>query len=121
MLHLLRLAPSLRYMRSKLLRKLGKEGDEEAGYFIRQRETGERRWQAAVAGAVGSLGLLWEDKSRRVGVSQQSVHLIESDFVRHRITDRLLGSGCVGCSSGAFKRAIIRSQLRPGIKFLLAR
>lgn len=45
--------------------------DEESGYFMGEEDTGERRWQAAIAGAVGSLGLLWEDKSRRIGVSQQ--------------------------------------------------
>ncbi len=49
----------------------------EQGYFFEEEEgddgedTGERRWQAAVAGAVGSLGLLWETRERGVGVSQQ--------------------------------------------------
>ena len=45
----------------------------EAGY-LEEEDTGERRWQAAVAGAVGSLGLLWEAKERRVGVAQQYVY-----------------------------------------------
>ncbi|RXK37632.1 hypothetical protein M231_05108 [Tremella mesenterica] len=68
-LHLLRLAPPWSYYRRRI----------RAGLFIRptfgppEREgpEGERRWQAAVAGAVGSLGLLWEAKSRRAGVAQQ--------------------------------------------------
>lgn len=50
-----------------------------AGLFVkptfgppeREGPEGERRWQAAVAGAVGSLGLLWESQSRRTGVAQQ--------------------------------------------------
>jgi len=46
--------------------------DEVDGYdLFEEEDTGERRWQAAVAGAVGSLGLLWEPKARRVGVAQQ--------------------------------------------------
>lgn len=68
-LHLLRLAPPLSYIRRRL----------KAGLFVtptfgppeREGDEGERRWQAAVAGAVGSLGLLWEAHSRRAGVAQQ--------------------------------------------------
>ena len=84
-LHLLRLAPPLSYLRKRLLRIMNGDrspltygppsrfsaSDEENGYFMGEEDTGERRWQAAIAGAVGSLGLLWEDKGRRIGVSQQ--------------------------------------------------
>lgn len=84
-LHLLRLAPPLSYFRKRLLRIMNGDkspltyeppsrssaSDEENGYFMGEEDTGERRWQAAIAGAVGSLGLLWEDKGRRIGVSQQ--------------------------------------------------
>ncbi|BEJ17573.1 hypothetical protein CspHIS471_0609740 [Cutaneotrichosporon sp. HIS471] len=37
----------------------------------REGNEGERRWQAAAAGAVGSLGLLWETAGRRTGIAQQ--------------------------------------------------
>ncbi len=49
--------------------EIDEEYEEEEGYY--EEDNGERRWQAAVAGAVGSLGLLWEEKGRRVGVAQQ--------------------------------------------------
>jgi hypothetical protein len=48
-----------------------------------EEDTGERRWQAAVAGAVGSLGLLWEEKGRRVGVAQQYVGFFFFNSVRN--------------------------------------
>lgn len=68
-LHLLRLAPPLSYIKRRLKAPLF----ERATFGPPEREgsEGERRWQAAVAGAVGSLGLLWESKSRRTGVAQQ--------------------------------------------------
>ncbi len=50
---------------------LGQEGDIDADED--EEDTGERRWQAAVAGAVGSIGLLWEERTRRVGIAQQWV------------------------------------------------
>ena len=79
-LHLLRLAPPLSYVRKRLLRILNGDKspltygppsrDAESGYFMEE-DSGERRWHAAVAGAVASLGLLWESKNKRIGVSQQ--------------------------------------------------
>lgn len=87
-LHLLRLAPPYSYLKKRLRRLLQRDKspltygpperwsgsvDVEAGY-LEEEDTGERRWQAAVAGAVGSLGLLWETKERRVGVAQQYVN-----------------------------------------------
>lgn len=84
-LHVLRLTPSLSKLRERIIRlsrgdktalrrgrtPRGEYGDVEQGYFPSDHDSGERRWQAAVAGAVGSLGLLWEEKGRRIGVSQQ--------------------------------------------------
>ncbi|ORY24308.1 hypothetical protein BCR39DRAFT_547390 [Naematelia encephala] len=68
-LHLLRLAPPLSYFRRRL--KTGLFIRPTFGPPEREGDEGERRWQAAVAGAVGSLGLLWESRSRRTGVAQQ--------------------------------------------------
>ena len=70
-LHLLRLAPPLSYFRRRL--RYGLFSPPTFGPPEREGDEGERRWQAAVAGAVGSLGILWESKSRRAGVAQQSV------------------------------------------------
>ncbi|KAJ9123945.1 hypothetical protein QFC22_000736 [Naganishia vaughanmartiniae] len=88
-LHLLRLAPPSSYIKKRLRRVLqqdrspltygpperwnGRVDVESGEYTMEEEDTGERRWQAAVAGAVGSLGLLWEQKERRVGVAQQYV------------------------------------------------
>jgi hypothetical protein len=91
-LHLLRLAPPTSYIKKRLRRVLQQDRspltygpperwngrvDEESGVdgygMMEEEDTGERRWQAAVAGAVGSLGLLWEQKERRAGVAQQYV------------------------------------------------
>ncbi|KAJ9097633.1 hypothetical protein QFC21_004669 [Naganishia friedmannii] len=85
-LHLLRLAPPTSYIKKRLRRVLqqdrspltygpperwnGRVDVESGDYTMEEEDTGERRWQAAVAGAVGSLGLLWESKERRVGVAQ---------------------------------------------------
>jgi len=68
---MLRLAPPLSYFRRRL--RYGVFSQPTFGPPEREGDEGERRWQAAVAGAVGSLGLLWEPKSRRVGVAQQYV------------------------------------------------
>ncbi|WWC88699.1 uncharacterized protein L201_003612 [Kwoniella dendrophila CBS 6074] len=68
-LHILRLAPPLGYYRRRL--KNGIFNKPTFGPPEREGDEGERRWQAAVAGAVGSLGLLWESTSRRTGVAQQ--------------------------------------------------
>ncbi|KAL0255686.1 hypothetical protein I308_100493 [Cryptococcus tetragattii IND107] len=68
-LHLLRLAPPLSYFRRRI--RAGLWNKTTFGPPEREGNEGERRWQAAVAGAVGSLGLLWEGKSRRRGVAQQ--------------------------------------------------
>jgi hypothetical protein len=70
-LHLLRLAPPLSYFRRRI--RAGLFNKPTFGPPEREGPEGERRWQAAVAGAVGSLGLLWETKSRRTGVAQQYV------------------------------------------------
>ncbi|CAD6569098.1 MAG: hypothetical protein TREMPRED_005046 [Tremellales sp. Tagirdzhanova-0007] len=70
-LHLLRLAPPLSYFRRRL--RLGLFTQATFGPPEREGNEGERRWQAAVAGAVGSFGLLWEAKFRRTGVAQQHV------------------------------------------------
>lgn len=72
-LHLLRLAPPLSYFRRRI--RAGIFNKPTFGPPEREGPEGERRWQAAVAGAVGSLGLLWESKSRRTGVAQQYVFL----------------------------------------------
>lgn len=68
-LHLLRLAPPLSYLRRRL--RAGFNHKPSFGPPEREGAEGERRWQAAVAGAVGSMGLLWETKARRRGVAQQ--------------------------------------------------
>ncbi|OCF43564.1 hypothetical protein I317_02582 [Kwoniella heveanensis CBS 569] len=68
-LHILRLAPPVSYYRRRL--KNGIWNKPTFGPPEREGEEGERRWQAAVAGAVGSLGLLWESTGRRTGVAQQ--------------------------------------------------
>ncbi|WWD04851.1 hypothetical protein V865_002922 [Kwoniella europaea PYCC6329] len=68
-LHMLRLAPPIGYYRRRL--KNGLFNKPTFGPPEREGDEGERRWQAAVAGAVGSLGLLWESQSRRTGVAQQ--------------------------------------------------
>nr|XP_031864219.1 uncharacterized protein CI109_000131 [Kwoniella shandongensis]KAA5531291.1 hypothetical protein CI109_000131 [Kwoniella shandongensis] len=68
-LHILRLAPPLSYYRRRL--RNGFFNKPTFGPPEREGDEGERRWQAAVAGAVGSLGLLWESKGRRTGVAQQ--------------------------------------------------
>ncbi|KAI9632051.1 uncharacterized protein MKK02DRAFT_21065 [Dioszegia hungarica] len=68
-LHLLRLAPPLSYLRRRF--RAGFNHKPSFGPPEREGAEGERRWQAAVAGAVGSLGLLWETKARRRGVAQQ--------------------------------------------------
>jgi hypothetical protein len=68
-LHLLRLAPPLSYFRRRI--RAGLFHKPTFGPPEREGPEGERRWQAAVAGAVGSLGLLWETQSRRTGVAQQ--------------------------------------------------
>ncbi|KAK8858599.1 hypothetical protein IAR55_002828 [Kwoniella newhampshirensis] len=68
-LHILRLAPPLSYYKRRL--KNGIFNKPTFGPPEREGDEGERRWQAAVAGAVGSLGLLWESQSRRTGVAQQ--------------------------------------------------
>ncbi|CAK9784219.1 unnamed protein product [Cutaneotrichosporon oleaginosum] len=67
-LHLLRLAPPLSYIKRRL-----RHGLSQPTFGPPQREgnEGERRWQAAAAGAVGSLGLLWETAGRRTGIAQQ--------------------------------------------------
>lgn len=74
-LHLLRLAPPLSYIRRRL-----RYGFSQPTFGPPQREgsEGERRWQAAAAGAVGSLGLLWETAGRRTGIAQQYVDLLEA-------------------------------------------
>ncbi|WVF69152.1 hypothetical protein IAT40_003927 [Kwoniella sp. CBS 6097] len=68
-LHILRLAPPVSYYRRRF--KNGIWNKPTFGPPEREGDEGERRWQAAVAGAVGSLGLLWESTSRRTGVAQQ--------------------------------------------------
>ena len=68
-LHLLRLAPPLSYLRRRW--RAGLFTTPSFGPPEREGNEGERRWQAAVAGAVGSLGLLWETSGRRTGVAQQ--------------------------------------------------
>ncbi|ORX40065.1 hypothetical protein BD324DRAFT_616112 [Kockovaella imperatae] len=68
-LHLLRLTPPLSYLRRRW--KHGFLSRPSFGPPEREGPEGERRWQAAAAGAVGSLGLLWETRSRRRGVAQQ--------------------------------------------------
>ncbi|WVR06354.1 hypothetical protein IAU60_003385 [Kwoniella sp. DSM 27419] len=68
-LHILRLAPPVSYYRRRL--KNGIWNKPTFGPPEREGDEGERRWQAAVAGAVGSLGLLWETAGRRTGVAQQ--------------------------------------------------
>ena len=73
-LHLLRLAPPLSYFRRRI--RAGLFHKPTFGPPEREGPEGERRWQAAVAGAVGSLGLLWETQSRRTGVAQQSVPVL---------------------------------------------
>jgi hypothetical protein len=73
-LHLLRLAPPLSYIKRRL-----RHGFSQPTFGPPQREgsEGERRWQAAAAGAVGSLGLLWETAGRRTGIAQQYVAVVE--------------------------------------------
>ncbi|WVQ73232.1 hypothetical protein IAR50_002798 [Cryptococcus sp. DSM 104548] len=68
-LHLLRLAPPWGYIKKRF--RYGWWREVSFGPPEREGSEGERRWQAAVAGAVGSLALLWETKGRRTGVSQQ--------------------------------------------------
>ncbi|WRT67803.1 uncharacterized protein IL334_004777 [Kwoniella shivajii] len=68
-LHILRLAPPIGYYKRRI--KNGIFNKPTFGPPEREGDEGERRWQAAVAGAVGSLGLLWESTSRRTGVAQQ--------------------------------------------------
>ncbi|ODO10135.1 hypothetical protein I350_02363 [Cryptococcus amylolentus CBS 6273] len=68
-LHLLRLAPPWSYIKKRF--RYGMWREVSFGPPEREGSEGERRWQAAVAGAVGSLALLWETKGRRTGVSQQ--------------------------------------------------
>lgn len=68
-LHLLRLAPPVSYLRRRI--RAGLFARPTFGPPEREGPEGERRWQAAVAGAVGSLGLLWETQARRTGVAQQ--------------------------------------------------
>jgi hypothetical protein len=67
-LHALRLAPPISYLRRRI-----RAGWRRPTFGPPEREgdEGERRWQAAVAGGVGSLGLLWETSGRRTGVAQQ--------------------------------------------------
>lgn len=79
-LHLLRLAPPLSYFRRRI--RAGLFNKPTFGPPEREGPEGERRWQAAVAGAVGSLGLLWETKSRRTGVAQQYVYPYSSSLSR---------------------------------------
>ncbi|KAL7423098.1 hypothetical protein Q5752_002397 [Cryptotrichosporon argae] len=67
-LHLLRLAPPWSYVRRRMKAGLARPS---FGPPEREGDEGERRWQAAVAGAVGSLGLLFETAGRRTGVAQQ--------------------------------------------------
>lgn len=68
-LHLLRLAPPLSYLRRRY--KTGIFNTPSFGPPAREGAEGERKWQAAVAGAVGSLGLLWETSGKRTGIAQQ--------------------------------------------------
>jgi len=68
-LHLLRLAPPLAYFKKRY--KFGIFNEPSFGPPQREGAEGERRWQAAVAGAVGSVALLWETAGRRTGVAQQ--------------------------------------------------
>ncbi|KAK1925541.1 hypothetical protein DB88DRAFT_484264 [Papiliotrema laurentii] len=68
-LHILRIAPPWSYFRRRY--KAGIFNEPSFGPPEREGDEGERRWQAAVAGAVGSLALLWESSSRRTGVAQQ--------------------------------------------------
>lgn len=68
-LHLLRLAPPWAYYKRRLrfpLRITATFGPPQ-----REGQEGERRWQAAAAGAIASLGLLFETRARRKGVAQQ--------------------------------------------------
>jgi len=67
--HLLRLAPPLSYIRRRL--KAGLFSRTTFGPPEREGDEGEHRWHAAVAGAVGSLGLLWETAGRRTSIAQQ--------------------------------------------------
>lgn len=68
-LHFLRLAPPFSYIRRRL--RAGLFSKATFGPPQREGSEGERRWQAAAAGAVGSLGLLWETAGRRTGIAQQ--------------------------------------------------
>jgi hypothetical protein len=68
-LHLLRLAPPLSYIRRRL--KAGLFARATFGPPEREGDEGEHRWHAAVAGALASVGLLWETTSRRTGIAQQ--------------------------------------------------
>lgn len=68
-LHLLRLAPPLSYLKRRI--KAGLFSRATFGPPEREGYEGEQRWHAAAAGAIGSLGLLWETIGRRRGISQQ--------------------------------------------------
>ncbi|TXT15872.1 hypothetical protein VHUM_00375 [Vanrija humicola] len=68
-LHLLRLAPPLSYIRRRI--RAGLFRRTTFGPPEREGSEGEHRWHAAVAGAVGSLGILVESAERRRGVVQQ--------------------------------------------------
>lgn len=99
-LHLLRLAPPASYIRKRLRRvwnwdsspltfgpperymgptmvdteaeeKGASRGDPGVPAWFEEEDSGERRWQAPVAGAVASLGLLCEEKGRRAAIAQQ--------------------------------------------------
>lgn len=90
-LHLLRLAPPLSYFRRRI--RAGLWNKTTFGPPEREGNEGERRWQAAAAGAVGSLGLLWESKSRRTGVAQQYV-LVRVVQCKSDVTDNKMEDVC---------------------------
>jgi hypothetical protein len=129
-LHLLRLAPPTSYIKKRLRRVLQQDRspltygpperwngrvDEESGVdeygMMEEEDTGERRWQAAVAGAVGSLGLLWEQKERRAGVAQQYVRDTPRPFPFMLLPSSAFMLICFeqmsGCSYVACKRRIM--------------
>lgn len=68
-LHLLRLAPPLSYVRRRI--KAGLFSRATFGPPEREGDEGEHRWHAAVAGGIASISLLWETAGRRTSIAQQ--------------------------------------------------
>lgn len=70
-LHLLRIAPSLSTFWRRVRTAAGILPFTPQPPGVEPKTNREHRWHAAAAGAVGSLGLLWETVGRRTGIAQQ--------------------------------------------------